>query len=124
MGLRRPRQDADEDDAVRLDGDDLSDRRVGFLIAHHDVLPLFQLDAGAALRTLALMPGGSLPPGVEVRPFHRPHTSPWARRALTGGPDEGHPPTPAIIGLRERSTTAPATKTRALMPLQHGPGNW
>ncbi len=43
MVLRRPRQDADEDDAVRLDGDNLSDRRVGVLIAHHDVLPLAQL---------------------------------------------------------------------------------
>lgn len=45
MILGRSRQDADEDDAVRLDGNNLSDRQVGFLIAHHDVLPFFQLDS-------------------------------------------------------------------------------
>lgn len=54
MILGRPRQDADEDDAVRLDGDDFSDCRVCLLIAHHDMLALFQLDARGGIADVGM----------------------------------------------------------------------
>jgi hypothetical protein len=72
VGLGRPREDAQEDHSVRLDGDDQGDGRVGVLVADDDVSPRLDPGPGDCVALVRVgQPVGVNPVTVDPEfPFH------------------------------------------------------